>query len=1091
MVLGCFFVDDKCICSYNILLERYTDIPQESVKKIYFERNAGRCLGERMYKRVVAVLAAISVAFFSSTTVIADEVSDYGTDADIVLVEETDIPDADIEATESSVEEITYDIQTAGEYHMKADTISGENIETFTILRPDPEALKDNVVYASQFGLSTSNEDNYQAFQDALNYCRNNPNTHLKIDTGVYYFRTDAILELEGGNNILIDGNGAEFIFQTQKQFCFDGCDGVEIRDLIVDWNWAEDRLASLVRIRNKCDTSFEIEFLDHDNVDADLHIMSFQQYDSREFVPGNHGQYKTFAPGEVPESIESIEKIDTNVLKVNINNLFTTSFHNNEVYCMRYYTYGGAVFYVNGGSSNITFDNVRIYGAAGMGYIISEKANHFQIINSYIGLRPGNENNQKMSTTVDGIHILNTDGFFRIDNCDLSFTGDDLINIHDDMFKVSEVNDERTVLTGFVTGGFVKKGDKIRFYNGDIEDIGFETEVVNFVRSSDAATLTLKDPVPAEVAKGYLVYRSSSSTHNYVVSNNYFHETRSRAVLLKASDALFENNRLYRIVSRSVEIQMDISELETQHWYEGTGSHNVVVRNNYFEDCDFGGKGPVIKIESDKGTSTNIHSDVYIEDNKFYYCFGSLITADNITDLYIRNNYISDCGAIEIGAHCGAVYNQNNTFVYPSATCPHTDTMQVYNRPANCFEYGNTGNTYCNQCHTIIADAYWGLTPLKHEDYAVERIDVEPTCTEPGSASKICSLCGTVIETGILVPATGHFYVEVIASNGTSASHKCAGCGITGTHNTSGNGGSCTICGHGKAAEVSFMSLEITSNTESSTGAVQSNSAKMAYIGINLYIDAPNGTVFYVDGVMTEPVKVDENGRFKIQYKCAPKELADVHILKAKDSTGKMINISNKSEYSYSGDMYCRYVVEAGSEYSDELKNVCKCLIEYSEQARNYFQYNNSGLVIGNVSATLPTKNYAMTTKGKFPNGAGYLGSSLILGDEVILRHYFMGDCERFFMKCTDITKKTVVPVTVERMDSMYAFYVDIKVPYANIGDMYDLKVSYVGNAEAINIGYGFLTYTYMAKNMNANSSLVNLCNALYNFSSAVASYK
>ena len=169
MVLGCFFVDDKCICSYNILLERYTDIPQESVKKIYFERNAGRCLGERMYKRVVAVLAAISVAFFSSTTVIADEVSDYGTDADIVLVEETEIPDADIEATEEaviaddvvvedvsasdedseqmidsevtedvmaeddtteSVEEISYDIdddiQTAGEYHMKADDFRRE-----------------------------------------------------------------------------------------------------------------------------------------------------------------------------------------------------------------------------------------------------------------------------------------------------------------------------------------------------------------------------------------------------------------------------------------------------------------------------------------------------------------------------------------------------------------------------------------------------------------------------------------------------------------------------------------------------------------------------------------------------------------------------------------------------------------------------------------------------------------------------------------------------------------------------------------------------------------------------------------------------
>ena len=50
-----------------------------------------------------------------------------------------------------------------------ADEINGANGTKFYIQRPKAEKL--NEVNASDFGLSESSEDNFEAFQNALNYC--------------------------------------------------------------------------------------------------------------------------------------------------------------------------------------------------------------------------------------------------------------------------------------------------------------------------------------------------------------------------------------------------------------------------------------------------------------------------------------------------------------------------------------------------------------------------------------------------------------------------------------------------------------------------------------------------------------------------------------------------------------------------------------------------------------------------------------------------------------------------------------------------------------------------------------------------------
>ena len=78
--------------------------------------------------------------------------------------------------------------------------------------------------------------------------------------------------------------------------------------------------------------------------------------------------------------------------------------FKNREYYLVRHYVYGSQVFSVCGASENITFDGVKIYSAAGMGWLFTQRVSRYQILNSSIGIRPGYEKTRHISATADGV---------------------------------------------------------------------------------------------------------------------------------------------------------------------------------------------------------------------------------------------------------------------------------------------------------------------------------------------------------------------------------------------------------------------------------------------------------------------------------------------------------------------------------------------------------------------------------------------------------------------------------------------------------------------------------------------------------------
>ena len=113
-------------------------------------------------------------------------------------------------------------------------------------------------------------------FCRAIDYCRRNPGTRLVIDAGEYRFSPKNTIGLNSLKNVLIDAEGAVFVFDCDRYFEISGCENFEIKGLAVDWAWDESRLASVVKIekRNAIKHTFDMRFTELDEVPEDIAVM-------------------------------------------------------------------------------------------------------------------------------------------------------------------------------------------------------------------------------------------------------------------------------------------------------------------------------------------------------------------------------------------------------------------------------------------------------------------------------------------------------------------------------------------------------------------------------------------------------------------------------------------------------------------------------------------------------------------------------------------------------------------------------------------------------------------------------------------------
>ncbi|MBO5935808.1 MAG: hypothetical protein J6Q94_10015 [Clostridia bacterium] len=552
-----------------------------------------------------------------------------------------------------------------------ADEISGANGMRFYIQRPKSEKLRK--INASDFGLSEENEDNFSAFQSALDYCSQNPQTKLIIDKGIYYFRNEKGLDANNCTDLLIEGNDATFIFSsTGYKFFIRNSECVEIRNLNFDWNRDESPLASVVTVENSnsdADT-IDLVFRNAENCNESNSLAAITQCDPESYTFGAKCSTKEVYLYQDEANIKSVQKISDNTLRV-IHNGCMDNFENGETYILRHFVYDGTIFSIRDYSKNITFDNVSIFGSPGMAYICEGNCSHFQIINSYIGVNPEYKDKGSISLTADAIHIVNTNGCFNISGCDISGMGDDAVNVHDGLGYVSAVNGN--TLTLIASAMRLEAGDTLAFKNSKFENTDVTAKIVSVKATEGITKEVVVEALPESITAGWTAYNTECYSGNYVIRNNYFHENRARGLLLQSSNGLCENNRFYKTMGQAIKVVMDI---EPTLWQEGTGVDNLIIRNNTFEKCNYSDWGSVIEIGTNiagKSAETAVFTNIEISSNSFIDIPSMLMRANNINGLVFTGNTIdtgdffdstSGQGKLRFGEYCANISYTDNTFV-------------------------------------------------------------------------------------------------------------------------------------------------------------------------------------------------------------------------------------------------------------------------------------------------------------------------------------------------------------------------------------------------------------------------------------------
>lgn len=525
------------------------------------------------------------------------------------------------------------------------DSTFGVEVQDFEV--PLPEIME--VVYASEFGISPTAESNADAMRTAATYLAEHPGTMLKFDKGTYKFNAKSSIAFYNVRNCVIDGGESEFIFSGGGYFSLINCDGMLWKDFVVDWDY--EREGPLVSLA-ECVA-----------VDGDRVTFAFPYSDDVPRLPSIDWASVIAVDENLHYTTSDRNSFATDIRYEGGNRV---SFKNSASfiregmhYLIRHAIYGAAVF-GQVATRNITYDNITLYGVRGEGFTANQGCEYIRLNRVRMALREGYEYSRRMSCTADGLHFADNLGHFIVENCDLGFTGDDLINFHDSVAKVGNISGN-TVTVRTNKGYYLfEPGTKVAFY----DDFNFvygenSAEVLNKKSLGNEMYEITLDHVPEGVDSYWIMYNPDICTKNYIIRNNNFHDNRARNLLIQCDDGLIENNSFSGSTLDGLRFTVDYGG----PWYESRGVHNVIVRNNRFSRC--GQNYGINFLLVDVHISGNPFSNIVITDNVFSGMLSRTINIDHINGGAVCGNRIqgSPQGSIAIGQDYEDFYVLNNTW--------------------------------------------------------------------------------------------------------------------------------------------------------------------------------------------------------------------------------------------------------------------------------------------------------------------------------------------------------------------------------------------------------------------------------------------
>ena len=522
----------------------------------------------------------------------------------------------------------------------------------FTVDLPAPAK---NVYRASEHGISPDSPDNSEAFQALLWTARKNRPAKIVLDKGVYRFGDGADLLMDTTFDVEIDGQNSTFLFRKTKGalFTIHHSERVAVRNLVIDWDWDVDPLASRVDVVAKADDgrSVDLRFMDYAEFPRrDVRVADLSERDpATDFMPPGSGVHVGFEFFKGRDAPESVEWIAPNVLRVHASTALLASVRPGMRFLMRHYVYDMNAFqFIN--NRHITLNNVHVRSCPGMGFLASGTQEYWQILHSSVHQAPGS--NRPVAATADAIHVGSSRGHIRIEDTILGGGGDDTLNLHDGSVYALRLDDHRvlTLNHNSLPGNYFWKGHPVEFREEDFSPAGFTGRLAEVRRVNPGrgqVELVFEETLPEPAGRGFVLFNRNYGTHDVLVRGCTF-DRFPRGILLMADNATVEDCVFQLGQAGGIKIE---SGYTMKVWSEGYGASNVVVRGNVFRQAntmgryDYEGR-PDIYVSSyrvvdpsmDK-TRYPLFRDILIEGNRFEGTYGAPVFLASAGDVAVRGN--------------------------------------------------------------------------------------------------------------------------------------------------------------------------------------------------------------------------------------------------------------------------------------------------------------------------------------------------------------------------------------------------------------------------------------------------------------------
>lgn len=519
-----------------------------------------------------------------------------------------------------------------------------------------PRATGGCVLEAADFGVAESNPDNLPALKAALAAAKERKAARLVLKKGVYRLTTNEALTLEGLSDFTFDGGDSTFISHRRSAaFMYvNECTRVRVANFKVDWDWAREPLASLVRVAAVQKDSYDLEFVDYPDFPCkESHLVILSAFDPKTRSVGlEDGITRAidFRRTNKPDAYRTW--LAPNRVRVK---QAPAGIAPGQLYRLQHYYYQ-----MNGvnmrSNAHLRLENVTILSTPGHAFLICGTQHHTLFDHVDI-VAPKDDRRRIITCTADHLHMAQSRGYLKLDHCEFSLGADDILNMHD-CSGFARRKDVHTIRTQNARAyGRLPKGTKVELRHGDYSPTGF-TGTVREIKIVDAKgavyDITFEEEVPEQTTDGFVMFDKTYDTQNVIVRNGYFHDNRARGLLILARNVTVENN-----VFRHQE--MGAIKIETGYtfnvWSEGYGVSNVVIRGNLFDNVNPSG--------SNAGHGRrSIYSGIYLRTDPSSDTTGFPIIRDLLLE---GNTFLDTCGVVGWFSSAHNVTVRKNVFEDPT----------------------------------------------------------------------------------------------------------------------------------------------------------------------------------------------------------------------------------------------------------------------------------------------------------------------------------------------------------------------------------------------------------------------------------------